>query len=245
MDEDPTPEAARHSGHLAVVPARAYDDVSLTPVDVTVLGCLATYANKLGVCVVRQATLAARLRLSRPHVCTTLGKLEQRGYIISARRFWRESGGEVAKVYRVVYDGLDPRYLTVTGGVSPDEQGVLAPANTGCSPGRTPIERPISERYGMNEREGQPTGDDGPAEPDPRLLAYESSRDPDTGEVTHWHPRGAPEVGTWAHGAAWARSREGVAYRERFYGAHTARTRPWKYTEAYLAWCADKGLPRP
>ena len=80
-----------------------------------VLAALATYADELGVCVPSQATLAQRLRRSRPWVNRVVGQLAAAGLLEKTGRS-RGNGGTTSCLYRL---RLTPDGMTSGTGTPP------------------------------------------------------------------------------------------------------------------------------
>ncbi|MBF5094732.1 helix-turn-helix domain-containing protein [Azospirillum sp. INR13] len=102
------------------IPAWWLDHPDLDADGLAVLAALSTYADDMGVCWPSQATLAGKLKRSRPTVNRILGRLEALGLVaIEHRR--SASGGRLSCRYWLA--------LTVTGGAG-EGAGVDSPADS-------------------------------------------------------------------------------------------------------------------
>lgn len=102
------------------IPAWWLDHPGLDADGLAVLAALSTYADEAGVCWPSQATLAGKLKRSRPTVNRILGRLEALGLVaIEHRR--SASGGRLSCRYRLA--------LTVTGPAG-DAAGLDIPADS-------------------------------------------------------------------------------------------------------------------
>lgn len=102
------------------IPAWWLDHPDLDADGLAVLAALSTYADDTGVCWPSQATLAGKLKRSRPTVNRILGRLEALGLVaIEHRR--SASGGRLSCRYRLA--------LTVNGSVG-DAAGMDSPADS-------------------------------------------------------------------------------------------------------------------
>ena len=102
------------------IPAWWLDHPDLDADGLAVLAALSTYADDMGVCWPSQATLAGKLKRSRPTVNRILGRLEALG-LVSIEHRRSASGGRLSCRYRLA--------LTVTGGTGKGA-GVDSPADS-------------------------------------------------------------------------------------------------------------------
>jgi hypothetical protein len=140
-------EGASPSARFGRVPARWLDDPGIGVNELAVLTALAVHADRDGVCVVRQRTLAGLLQRSREWVCRVLARLCQ-------------PGGFVEKEHRADRDGwnLACRYrlpdLTAPADIPTDLPGDPMPGSRANGAGGTTL-----------DGAGNPAGDPAPAKP--------------------------------------------------------------------------------
>lgn len=102
------------------IPAWWLDHPDLDADGLAVLAALSTYADEAGVCWPSQATLAGKLKRSRPTVNRILGRLEALG-LVSIEHRRSSNGGRLSCRYRLAL---------LVGNAAPEGLGVDSPADS-------------------------------------------------------------------------------------------------------------------
>jgi len=97
-DAGASPSAVRRFGR---VPAHWLEDPGVGVEELAVLAALAVHADRDGVCVVRQRTLAGLLRRSREWVCRVLARLCEPGGLVEKEHRADRDGWNLACRYRL------------------------------------------------------------------------------------------------------------------------------------------------
>lgn len=121
-----------NESRFAIIPADAIDDLSLTAMDLRVLGVIAYHAGRDRTAWPKQSTIAARLKITRVSVNRCISRLKKRGYVEVAAQT-RRDGGQRESVY---YVPLDPAF--VRQAIVSRQEGDPQPAPPPCNPTDTP-----------------------------------------------------------------------------------------------------------
>src|SRR5690349_2916789 len=92
------------TARFAIVPARAIDDPNLSHIDLRVLGVIGYHLDRhSNEAFPKQATIAARLGVTRETVNRSIARLVKNGYV-RVRPTSRQDGGNSTSVYHVILD---------------------------------------------------------------------------------------------------------------------------------------------
>lgn len=129
---------------FAIIPADAIDDLSLTAMDLRVLGVIAYHAGRDRSAWPKQKTIADRLKITRVSVNRCIGRLKKRGFIEVTTQT-RRDGGQRENVYFVP---LDPKLAPQGIGARPagETQAAPPPRNRRDTPPVTATVTPIEEQ---------------------------------------------------------------------------------------------------
>lgn len=108
---------------FAIIPADAIDDLSLTAMDLRVLGVIAYHAGRDRTAWPKQSTIAARLKITREAVNRSIKRLKDRGFVEVTPQA-RKDGGKRESVYFVP---LDPKLASQGIGARPGDDTQEAP----------------------------------------------------------------------------------------------------------------------
>ncbi len=152
-----------HSGRLTIFQAGAVDDPQLGHAAFRVLACLGTYSDKDGWCYPSQATLAARLRITRQAVSKSIQQLAALGYL-TIRQQYNADGGKRPSLYRLSLDRLEPMQPHVDTHATPHCDHATSEVDTHATSEvayNVPSERPriTPQRTERSPRQIRPTID--------------------------------------------------------------------------------------
>ena len=174
-DAGASPSAVRRFGR---VPARWLEDPGVGVEELAVLTALAVHADRDGVCVVRQRTLAGLLRRSREWVCRVLARLCEPGGFVEKEHRADRDGWNLACRYRLPdlaapEDGSVP-ISPVTRCPAPPPAARMAPRWTASEDQLTRAiryrpNRPCLNRWNPMPRRRGHTGTREPSHPHRRL----------------------------------------------------------------------------
>jgi len=134
----------RHAGERQTgerwgrIPAWWLDHPELDADGLAILAALSTYADEAGVCWPSQATLAAKLKRSRPTVNRLLGRLETLGLVVIEHRSG-SNGGRLSCRYRL-------RLTPVAEAAAPPDSGTDSPCPAASQKHHQPEQIPDSLR---------------------------------------------------------------------------------------------------
>lgn len=181
---------------LSVIPAAAILDQELNLTCLRVLGQIGSHTDNNGWCFPRQNVIAEALGIGRPAVNRAIQRLVEKGYV-EVRHRYRDDGGQMSNLYRVVLDppaepgdsDLNPVSAREQGCISSDTPpcigtstgGESVAGTPGVSAGDTPItSHPNESKDSQDARacSDTPPGDDadGPRELDPGQKALHALR---------------------------------------------------------------------
>lgn len=170
------------SARYSIIPSRAIDDANLTHLDLRVLGCIGYHLSRDGnEAYPKQATIAARLGVTREAVNRSVARLRENGYVrVTSTK--RSDGGNGVAVYHVILDPSEGEVIARSQGQS-DPRDHNAGDRTGSPPEELPIGTPISEAKASGVPAELFPRNDPPPKPKPEPAA---PADPDPFNAMIW-----------------------------------------------------------
>lgn len=114
--------------NLCIIPARAIEDRSLTPMELRALMAVGLYTNSAGKGVwASQRTMAERAGMSRQHMNASLRSLEAKGYIRRRSRHHPKTGARMTSMVDIVLDDEVPTHPVPESETTPVSDSGTAP----------------------------------------------------------------------------------------------------------------------